>query len=444
MRLDLDQTRLDLTGLQLQLENGAEINEFSTDGTLAGNSDTAVPTEKAVKTYVDGAAVSDHGGLGGLGDDDHTQYALLTGRAAGQSLYGGTGSGKNLNLYATSSGTGLIKLWGPSSSTIYIDSSGNVGIKSGTIGSPKIYLDPNGGTVPLELIASPTSSDLMFAATGHGNTFALAQEDTGGTARTFLHFNPDGDLTVSASAGVASGNIIFETAGSTRMTLDETGVQLATGATVTEFSTDGTLAGDSDDAVPTEKAVKAYVDATAGLWTDQGTYTELTGADPIRIKDDTAVELGASGASDSTIQWVSASGTLEVAAATGGALNLDADGGDGYIRFATDGDITMHAPTDITIDVAEAGTVGQWVSGGLNITGSFDASSTVRGSTLYADSDSGGITSTTALTNSTSTDLAGAEALITVGTTTGPTQKDGDGWIKLYVGTQAVWIPYWT
>jgi len=31
------------------------VNEFSTDGTLAGNSDTALPTEKAVKTYVDGA-----------------------------------------------------------------------------------------------------------------------------------------------------------------------------------------------------------------------------------------------------------------------------------------------------------------------------------------------------------------------------------------------------
>ncbi len=36
---------------------GAEINEFSTDGTLAGNSDLAVPTEKAVKTYVDTAVV---------------------------------------------------------------------------------------------------------------------------------------------------------------------------------------------------------------------------------------------------------------------------------------------------------------------------------------------------------------------------------------------------
>jgi hypothetical protein len=37
----------------LSLPTGATINEFSIDGTLAGNSDTAIPTEKAVKTYVD-------------------------------------------------------------------------------------------------------------------------------------------------------------------------------------------------------------------------------------------------------------------------------------------------------------------------------------------------------------------------------------------------------
>ena len=37
------------------------INEFSTDGTMAGNSDSALPTEKAVKTYVDGKALLGHG-----------------------------------------------------------------------------------------------------------------------------------------------------------------------------------------------------------------------------------------------------------------------------------------------------------------------------------------------------------------------------------------------
>ena len=33
------------------LSSGATISEFSTDGTMSGDSDTAVPTEKATKTY---------------------------------------------------------------------------------------------------------------------------------------------------------------------------------------------------------------------------------------------------------------------------------------------------------------------------------------------------------------------------------------------------------
>jgi len=39
----------------IKLDTGTDINEFSTDGTLVGNSDSAVPTEKAVKAYVDAA-----------------------------------------------------------------------------------------------------------------------------------------------------------------------------------------------------------------------------------------------------------------------------------------------------------------------------------------------------------------------------------------------------
>lgn len=39
--------------LTLSLPTGATVNEFSTDVTLAGNSNTAVPTERAVKVYVD-------------------------------------------------------------------------------------------------------------------------------------------------------------------------------------------------------------------------------------------------------------------------------------------------------------------------------------------------------------------------------------------------------
>lgn len=41
----------------LAIQNGTSVNEFSTDATLSGNSDFALPTEKAIKTYVDSRSV---------------------------------------------------------------------------------------------------------------------------------------------------------------------------------------------------------------------------------------------------------------------------------------------------------------------------------------------------------------------------------------------------
>lgn len=58
-RATLDASAFDLAGLtSLRLGSigaklGEQINEFSSDGTLAGNTNKAVPTEQAVKTYVD-------------------------------------------------------------------------------------------------------------------------------------------------------------------------------------------------------------------------------------------------------------------------------------------------------------------------------------------------------------------------------------------------------
>lgn len=47
-----------LTEDGLELKNGVRVDEFSSDGTLGGNSDTAIPTEKAIKTYIDDNFVS--------------------------------------------------------------------------------------------------------------------------------------------------------------------------------------------------------------------------------------------------------------------------------------------------------------------------------------------------------------------------------------------------
>jgi hypothetical protein len=66
-----------------------QITEFSTDGTFADNSDTALPTEKAVKTYVTAHAgeLNNHA----LVSSSHTATSLTPGhflKATGASTFG--------------------------------------------------------------------------------------------------------------------------------------------------------------------------------------------------------------------------------------------------------------------------------------------------------------------------------------------------------------------
>ncbi len=59
----------------LELSTGANVNEFSVDDTLGGDSDIAVPTEQAVKAYVDGKIA---GGSEGAGWSNSSGYVYLT------------------------------------------------------------------------------------------------------------------------------------------------------------------------------------------------------------------------------------------------------------------------------------------------------------------------------------------------------------------------------
>jgi len=81
------------------IQDGHIDAEASTDGWVLTSDGAGNATWEAV-----GAAV-DHGALLGLGDDDHTQYATLTGRAGGQTLQGGTAASEDLTLESTADGT---------------------------------------------------------------------------------------------------------------------------------------------------------------------------------------------------------------------------------------------------------------------------------------------------------------------------------------------------
>jgi len=88
----------------LGFDAGTTINEFSIDGTLAGNSDDAVPTEKAVKTYADavasaGVSASTFNANTILkADEDNTPEALTIGE---QTLVGRITAGDIAALTAT-------------------------------------------------------------------------------------------------------------------------------------------------------------------------------------------------------------------------------------------------------------------------------------------------------------------------------------------------------
>jgi hypothetical protein len=106
--------RFDGDGMQSWTASSATAGvKVGTDGKLyLANLDTATGTVGLVlesgyvkQKTLPTAGVTDHGALTGLGDDDHSIYALLAGRASGQNIIGGTGSGENLGLKSTSHGT---------------------------------------------------------------------------------------------------------------------------------------------------------------------------------------------------------------------------------------------------------------------------------------------------------------------------------------------------
>ena len=89
----------------------------------AGNDGYALTWDNGAGEFVLAAAgVTDHGALTGLADDDHAGYALLAGRAGGQTIYGGNAANDDITIHGTSNATRT------TSYVLLQPSGGNVGI----------------------------------------------------------------------------------------------------------------------------------------------------------------------------------------------------------------------------------------------------------------------------------------------------------------------------
>jgi len=356
----VERARIDSDGLTL--ENGTSVDEFSIDGTLAGNSDDVVPTEKAVKTYVDAAdattlitaeAYADAGDAATLvSANAYTDSEILA--IDHSKIYEGYSS---VECFDTTSldaviikTEGLVEVPGSSATgTFYWGSQDG----TSTWTNPGNMVDGNSTTTyatadnPLALpVNIKTSINNANTSTDQGGTITKVEvravygysgsgtltlqpyfngATPGSSYSVTLGANPPGagpynsswkditndgqapgtwtwsavsalDLRVDANAGGSQTIFVYQTdikvtyiAASTYVTesverarIDSDGLTLENGTSVNEFSTDGTLAGNSDDAVPTEKAVKTYVDAGSDIISQDDSYVQV-------VDDGTAV-----------------------------------------------------------------------------------------------------------------------------------------------------------
>ena len=237
----------------LQLPSGATINEFSTDGTLVGDSNVAVPTEQAVKTYVDTAIstlsadrITDGDSSVVVADSTAGSTVTVTIDSTAVATYTTGGftlaSGATVNEFSTD-GTlvGFSDTAVPTEQAVktYVDT------QIANLNPDKIW-EGDSYVEVVDLDGTGSGGYVTMVADGVEVTRLSETTQRFGTAE-------DNITVTDGTASVPVGAIEV-------MSLDENGLQMQTGATVNEFSTDGTLADNSDTALPTEQAVKTYVD----------------------------------------------------------------------------------------------------------------------------------------------------------------------------------------
>jgi hypothetical protein len=284
---------LNLTEFGIQLEIGQRVNEFSTDGTMAGNSDSVIPTEKAIRTFVASVSAS---------SDDHNELNNIQGGIPSASEYYHLSQSIHDGLYSASP---VIGLGVPSGTNFEVDYdshtikgklNGNLVLemdeavqKFGDIASGYYFQSEPGESVSMQIIGEEDPIILSLEQGSSNNslelviegTLALFIKDQNGEIRTksgrMIEWEPNGNISIGRSTRSViaisdlSDRITLNIDNATEVTLTTSGMALKTGPSVNEFSTDGTLAGDSDTAIPTEKAVKTYVDPNVSTETAQVT-----------------------------------------------------------------------------------------------------------------------------------------------------------------------------
>jgi hypothetical protein len=173
-----DSTGLVTISTDLKLSAGATVDEFSTDTGMVGNSDTAVPTEKAVKTYVDDEITNHEAVTSGI----HGVTGDIVGTSDTQTL-----TGKTINNCTLGSCTIATSLTFPDNIPAYFGSSTDSYIYHD---SSHAYWDTVTGNAYIRVATSENA--LAAVANGavtlyYNNSAKLATSNTGVTVTGLMN-----------------------------------------------------------------------------------------------------------------------------------------------------------------------------------------------------------------------------------------------------------------
>lgn len=200
--------------------NGNQIDGKS-DSSIRGLFSGTSPITFSTTTGAIGITQSaiDHGSIGGLTDDDHTQYALLTGRSGGQTLFGGTASANDLTLQSTSDATKGKIIFGTASA--YNQANDRFGLGTTTPASAFHIAKPSGSIILGTGAGSPRFFFNYAASAGFGGDFTSQMNST-----DMLSFGFNSEATYTGTIASSTGRQMYfhdRVAGRDRLNLDGDG-----------------------------------------------------------------------------------------------------------------------------------------------------------------------------------------------------------------------------
>ena len=142
------------------------------------------------------------------------------------------------------------------------------------------------GTLETDALTIDGTNLLTGAVTFSGNTIFSGTPNVSGTLTVAGDIQHTGDTNNKIAFGTDTQS--FETGGTARMNISDSGLQVGSGARVTTILDEDDLSTDSDTALATQQSIKAYVDASAGMtgWVledGDGTEVNVTNAKEVKF-----------------------------------------------------------------------------------------------------------------------------------------------------------------